>query len=183
MTMAKTPMTMAPPTPTTTPMMIFLSEAETPLLELLLLSPLSEGEDVSVGIEVEVMTWGTVLPLTVWYEVMVSTTGVWVVDEESDVTELSSLEVLVGSLFLDEVVFEVWSAVFSTEVVDLDEEEEEEVVGSAEVVVGSSWEEEDEEEVEEEEELLVVGSAEVAGSDDELESLVTEGTRSVTATD
>lgn len=106
------------------------------------------------------------------------------VDAASDVEELSSLEVLVGSLFLDEVVFEVLSAVFSAEVVDLDDEEEE-VVGSAEVVVGSSEddEEEDEEEVEEEEELLVVGSAEVAGSDDELESLVTELTRSVTATD
>lgn len=107
------------------------------------------------------------------------------VDAASDVEELSSLEVLVGSLFLDEVVFEVLSAVFSAEVVDLDEEEEE-VVGSAEVVVGCSEddeEEEEEEEVEEEEELLVVGSAEVAGSDDELESLVTELTRSVTATD
>jgi hypothetical protein len=112
---------------------------------------------------------------------MVSTTGVWVVDAASDVEELSSLEVLEGSLFLDEVVFEVLSAVFSAEVVDLDEEEEE-VVGSAEVVVGSS-EDDEEEEVVEEEELLVVGSAEVAGSDDELESLVTELTRSVTATD
>lgn len=85
------------------------------------------------------------------------------------------------------MVFEVLSAVFSAEVVDLDEEEEEEeVVGSAEVVDGWSWEDdedEDEEEVEEDEELLVVGSADVAGSDDELESLVTEGTRSVTATD
>lgn len=106
------------------------------------------------------------------------------VDAASDVEELSSLEVLVGSLFLDEVVFEVLSAVFSAEVVDLDEEEEE-VVGSAEVVVGSSEDDEEEEVVEEEEEevLLVVGSAEVAGSDDELESLVTELTRSVTATD
>lgn len=99
-------------------------------------------------------------------------------DEESEVVELSSLEVLVGSLFLDEVVFEGVSDVVSASVVDLEDEEEDDVVGSAEVVVGSSEEDEDEDE----EELVVVGSAEVVGSD-ELESLVIEPTRSVTPTD
>lgn len=186
MTTARTPITMAPPTPTTTPIMIFLSESETPLLDLLLLSsPLSEGEEVSwAGLEVEVITWGTVVPLTVWYDVMVCTTGVLVVDEESDaeVDELSSLEDDVGSLFLDEVVFEGVSLVVSAAL-----EDEEEVVGSALVLVGASDEDEEDEEEEEEEvvvgsALVVVGSAEVAGSDDELEeSVVAVGTRSVTA--
>lgn len=114
------------------------------------------------------------------------TTGVPVVEEESDseVEELPSLEVLVGSLFLDDVVFEGVSEVVSAEVVDF--EEEEEVVGSAEVVVGSSEEDEEEEEEEEEEEdeeLVVVGSAAVEAGSDELESLVIEPTRSVTAAD
>jgi len=153
---------------------------------LLLSSPLSEGEEVSsAGLEVEVITWGTVVPLTVWYDVMVCTTGVLVVDEESDaeVDELSSLEDDVGSLFLDEVVFEGVSLVVSAAL-----EDDEEVVGSALVVVGASDEDEEDEEEEEEEEvvvgsaLVVVGSAEVAGSDDELEeSVVAGGTRSVTA--
>lgn len=57
---------MAPPTPTTTPMIIFLSEEETPLLEEPLLSLLSEAVPVlAAGVEVVVITLAMVLPLTV----------------------------------------------------------------------------------------------------------------------
>jgi hypothetical protein len=55
-------MRMAPPIPTTTPMMIFLSEAETPL-ELEPLSPFRDGDVASeTGVEVVVMTLATVEP-------------------------------------------------------------------------------------------------------------------------
>lgn len=57
---------MAPPTPTTTPMIIFLSDEEIPLLDELFLSPLSEAEAVfAAGVEVVVIRLATVLPLKV----------------------------------------------------------------------------------------------------------------------
>lgn len=58
-TRPRAPRRMAPPTPTTTPMMIFLSEEDTPL-ELELLSLFREGS--ATGVEVVVMTLATVDP-------------------------------------------------------------------------------------------------------------------------
>lgn len=140
---------MAPPTPTTTPMMIFLSDSDTPLL-LAELSPASEGEVVSAGAEVVVITVGIVLPLTVSKEVMVLTTGFWVVELVSDVVEVSEV-VLVGSVF--EEVVEV------SEVVEVGVEDE--VVGVVSLVgVGVS------EGVADVEEVVV--SVEVVGSGEEL---------------
>lgn len=66
-------MRMAPPTPTTTPMMIFLSDEDTPL-EPELLFPFRDGELVTTtGVEV-VIKLATVEPSLVAYEVMVFTT-------------------------------------------------------------------------------------------------------------
>lgn len=57
---------MAPPTPTTTPMIIFLSDEEIPLLDELFLSLLSEAEAVfAAGVEVVVIRLAMVLPLKV----------------------------------------------------------------------------------------------------------------------
>lgn len=140
---------MAPPTPTTTPMMIFLSEEDTPL-EPELLSPLREGELVpATGVEVVVITLAIVDPSLVAYEVMVFVTGVWVVVVLWDevVLSLPALVAEVGS------VLEVVAGTVGSEV----EEGSAEVVGSVveSAVVGS---------VEVEEVVVVVGSAVVVGS-------------------
>ena len=137
---------MAPPTPTTTPMMIFLSEEDTPL-EPELLSALREG--AATGAEVVVITLAIVDPSLVAYEVMVFVTGVWVVVVLWDevVLSLPALVAEVGS------VLEVVAGTVGSEV----EEGSAEVVGSVveSAVVGS---------VEVEEVVVVVGSAVVVGS-------------------
>jgi hypothetical protein len=134
--------------------MIFLSEEETPL-EPELLSPLREGEVASgTGVEVVVITLATVDPLRVSNEVMVFTTGVWVV-EGASVVLLPAL--VVAASLLDEV----------EEVEEEEEEEEDDVVESAEVV-GSADEVVGVEEVEEVvDSLEVVGSAEVEEDEDD----------------
>lgn len=138
---------MAPPTPTTTPMMIFLSEEDTPL-EPELLSPLREGELVpATGVEVVVITLAIVDPSLVAYEVMVFVTGAWVVVLWDEVVlSLPALVAEVGS------VLEVVAATVDSEV----EEGSAEVVGSVveSAVVGSV----------EVEEVVVVGSDVVVGS-------------------
>lgn len=66
MTTATAAIRIAPPTPTTTPMMIFLSEEERPELDFLLPSELRPGESVAVAAGcVVVMVTGIVDPLTV----------------------------------------------------------------------------------------------------------------------
>lgn len=135
--------------------MIFLSEEETPLLEELLL-PLSEGEVVcAAGVEVESITVALVVPLMVTSEVIVLTTGVWVVEVVSAAVVLSTvLEVEEGS-FVDEVVEDV-------DVVDgTSEEEEVGVVVCVVVVLGVS-------EVEEVDDVVVVLAGAEVGSEDEL---------------
>lgn len=145
-TKPRAPIMMAPPTPTTTPMMIFLSEEDTPL-EPELLSALREG--AATGVEVVVITLAMVDPSLVAYEVMVFVTGVWVVVVLWDevVLSLPALVAEVGS------VLEVVAATVGSEV----EEGSAEVVASVveSVVVAS---------VEVEEVEVVVGSAVVVGS-------------------
>lgn len=148
-TKPRAPMMMAPPTPTTTPMMIFLSEDDTPL-EPELLSPLREGEPVPpTGVEVVVITLATVDPSLVAYEVMILVTGVWVVVVLWDevVLSLSGLVAEVGSVVevvegtvgsgVEEGSAEVVGSVVGSVVVGSAEVEESEVVGDSDVVVGS----------------------------------------------
>lgn len=159
-TKPRAPIMMAPPTPTTTPMMIFLSEEDTPL-EPELFSPLREGEPVpATGVEVVVITLAMVDPSLVAYEVMVFMTGVWVVVVLLDevVLPLSSFAAEVGSV-LEVVEGTVGSGV---------EEGSAEVVGPVvveSVVVGSVGVEEVE---------VVVGLDVVVGSV-EVSSEVVEG--------
>lgn len=149
-TKPRAPMMMAPPTPTTTPMMIFLSEADTPL-EPELSSPLREGEPVPpTGVEVVVITLATVDPSLVAYEVMVLMTGVWVVVVLWDevVLSLSELVAEVGSVVevvegtvgsgVEEGSADVVGSVVDSVVVGSAEVEESEVVGDSDVVVGSA---------------------------------------------
>lgn len=113
-------------------MMIFLSEEDTPLDPELFLSLLREGS--ATGVEVVVIKLATVCPSLVAYEVMVFTTGVWVVVGAVVVLLLSEL-VVVAPLPLVVVGAGVDSEIVSAGV--LEEEEDEDVVGLAEVVVGS----------------------------------------------
>lgn len=125
-------------------MIIFLFDSETPLLEESLLSALSDGD--GVGVEVVVITVGKVEPLTVSREVMVWTTGVWVVVLESEDVVLVFLSlsevlvVLVGSLLVDEVLVvsdEVVSAGTEDDVVEVVSELVEVVCSEVLVEVGS----------------------------------------------
>lgn len=167
MTIARTPRTIAPPTPTTTPMIIFLSEEDRPLLlpedELSALRPAVLV--AAAGVDVVVTTLAKVLPLMVSYEVMVSTTGVWVVEvvaaevvffwsseEEVDVVLVLSsglvvLAVCAAVVWAASDVVEVVEVVVvgsslvedEVEVVDVEVEEVSEVVvGVSDVVVASA---------------------------------------------
>jgi hypothetical protein len=138
--------------------MIFLSEEDTPLLEEPL-PPLSEGE-VVVGVEVESITVALVIPLIVTSEVMVLTTGVWLVEVVSAAVVLSTVLEVEGSL--DEEV--------DVGVVDGGSDEEEVVDVVCVLVVLGAWEVEEVDDVDE-----VVLGAEVC-SEDEL--LVVEEVRS-----
>jgi len=139
--------------------MIFLSEEDTPLLEEPL-PPLSEGE-VVVGVEVESITVALVVPLIVTSEVMVLTTGVWLVEVVSAAVVLSAVLEVEGSL--DEEVEDVG-------VVDGGSDVEEVVEVVCVLVVLGAWEVEEVDDVDE-----VVLGAEVC-SEDEL--LVVEVVRS-----
>ena len=101
------------------------------------------------GVEVVVITFATVDPLRVSYEVMVFTTGVWVV-EGASVVLLPAL--VVAASLLDEV----------DEVEEEEEEEEEDDVVGLGAVVGSADEVVEVEEVDEVVcSLVVLGSVEV----------------------
>lgn len=142
--------------------MIFFSEEDTPLLEEPL-PPLSEGEVVCAGVEVESTTVALVVPLTVTWEVMVLTTGVWLVEVVSAAVVLSA--VLEVEESRDEEVEGV-------EVVDGGSDEEEVVDVVCVVVVLGAWEVDEVDDVDE-----VLLGAEV-GSEDELLVVVEEVVRS-----
>lgn len=110
--------------------MIFFSEEDTPLLEEPL-PPLSEGEVVCAGVEVESTTVALVVPLTVTWEVMVLTTGVWLVEVVSAAVVLSAI--LEEEASWDEEVEDV-------EVVDGGSDEEEVVEVVCVLVVLGAWE-------------------------------------------
>lgn len=179
-----TPITMAPPTPTTTPMTTFLFDSERPPSESELESSLRPGELVAspaalVLTEVELMVVGTGVPLMVW---TVVTTTTWEV--------VLGFEVVVAPVFVGPVV--VASLVVVAEVEDgpsvvvvseLDEEEvdvgvvsdsdvDEAEVDASEVVVGVS-DSEDEEDEEVDSEVDVAEGAELS---DVTRSLISETT-------
>lgn len=110
--------------------MIFFSEEDTPLLEEPL-PPLSEGDVVCAGVEVESTTVALVVPLTVTWEVMVLTTGVWLVEVVSAAVVLSAI--LEEEASWDEEVEDV-------EVVDGGSDEEEVVEVVCVLVVLGAWE-------------------------------------------
>lgn len=153
-----TPITMAPPTPTTTPMTTFLFDSERPPSESELESSLRPGALVAspaalVLTEVELMVVGTGVPLMVW---TVVTTTTWEV--------VLGFEVVVAPVLVGPVVVESLVAVAEVEegpsvvvVSELDDEEvdvgvvcdsevDEVEVDSSEVVVGVSDSEDEEDE-------------------------------------
>ena len=134
--------------------MIFFSEEDTPLLEEPL-PPLSEGEVVCAGVEVESTTVALVVPLTVTWEVMVLTTGVWLV-------EVVSAAVVLSAILEEE---ESWDEeVEDVEVVDGGSDEEEVVEVVCVLVVLGAWEVVEVDDVDE-----VVLGAEVCSEDELLE--------------
>lgn len=169
-TIATAAIRMAPPTPTTTPIMIFLSEEERPELDFLDPSEFKPGASVAAAAGwVVVMVIGTVLPLMVLTVVITETTG---------------LAVVVGTVVVvwaEESPFEVdvACAVVCAAVgivVDVTSSDDEVVVGSAEeVVTGASVvlvEDDDDEDVEDvdvDEDVDDVDSVEEDDDEDEVE--------------
>lgn len=153
-TIATAAIRMAPPTPTTTPIMIFLSEEERPELDFLDPSEFKPGASVAAAAGwVVVMVIGTVLPLMVLTVVITETTGLAVVVGTVVVVweEESPFEV--------DVACAVVCAAVGT-VVDVTSSDDEVVVGSAEeVVTGASVvlvdEDDDDEDVEDVEDVDV----------------------------
>ncbi len=131
--------------------MIFFSEEDTPLLEEPL-PPLSEGEVVCAGVEVESTTVALVVPLTVTWEVMVLTTGVWLV-------EVVSAAVVLSAILEEEASWE--EEVEDVEVVDGGSDEEEVVEVVCVLVELGAWEVEEVDDVDE-----VVLGAEVCSEDE-----------------